>query len=156
MLAAPASGAEAMEAVRSMIARIVLSPAAAGGMEAMLKGDLAQILVICSGSERSNAASGAGVLDVCWRVKCRWMPARITPRLLAADIHAAASHTPKAIIQHTIWLDLRFTLSLRVVAELLAECESIVTAETFRVWLARRAVDCAHCAGQAALSVVIG
>ena len=32
----PELGAEAMEAIRSMIARIVLTPAAPGGMEAVL------------------------------------------------------------------------------------------------------------------------
>jgi putative transposase len=44
---------------------------------------------------------------------------------------------PKAIIQHAIWLHLRFTLSLRDVEELLAECRILVTYETVRVWVAR-------------------
>ena len=44
---------------------------------------------------------------------------------------------PKAIIQHAIWLYLRFTLSLRDVEELLAERGIIVTYETVRVWVAR-------------------
>ena len=44
---------------------------------------------------------------------------------------------PKAIIQHTIWLYLRFTLSLRDVEELLAERGIIVIYETVRVWIAR-------------------
>ena len=44
---------------------------------------------------------------------------------------------PKAIIQHAIWLYLRFTLSLRDVEELLAERGIGVTYETVRVWVAR-------------------
>ena len=44
---------------------------------------------------------------------------------------------PKAIIQHAIWLYLRFTLSLRAVEELLAERGIVVTYETVRVWVAR-------------------
>ena len=55
-------GAEAMEAIRSMITRIVLTPGEAGGMEAVLEGDLAQILTICEGAERKNARRVAGVL----------------------------------------------------------------------------------------------
>ena len=53
-------GAEAMEAIRSMITRIVLTPGEAGGMEAVLEGDLAQILTICAGAERKNARLGGG------------------------------------------------------------------------------------------------
>ena len=44
---------------------------------------------------------------------------------------------PKAIIQHAIWLYLRFTLSLRDVEELLAERGIVVTYETVRVWVSR-------------------
>src|SRR4051812_20277668 len=44
---------------------------------------------------------------------------------------------PKAIIQHAIWLYLRFTLNLRDVEELLAERGILVTHETVRVWVAR-------------------
>ena len=44
---------------------------------------------------------------------------------------------PKAIIQHAVWLYLRFTLSLRDVEELLAERGIMVTYETARVWVAR-------------------
>src|SRR3954468_19202275 len=44
---------------------------------------------------------------------------------------------PKAIIQHAVWLYLRFTLSLRDVEELLAERGIFVTYETVRVWVAR-------------------
>jgi transposase-like protein len=44
---------------------------------------------------------------------------------------------PKAIIQHAIWLYLRFTLSLRDVEELLAERGIVMTHETVRVWVAR-------------------
>ena len=44
---------------------------------------------------------------------------------------------PKAIIQHAIWLYLRFTLSLRDVEELLAERGIVVTYETVRVWVGR-------------------
>ena len=43
----------------------------------------------------------------------------------------------KAIIQHAIWLYLRFTFSLRDVEELLAERGIGVTYETVRVWAAR-------------------
>lgn len=44
---------------------------------------------------------------------------------------------PKVIIQHAIWLYLRFTLSLRDVEELLAERGIMVTYETVRVWVAQ-------------------
>jgi putative transposase len=44
---------------------------------------------------------------------------------------------PEAIIQHAIWLYLRFTLSLRDVEEPLAERGIIVTYKTVRVWVAR-------------------
>jgi putative transposase len=44
---------------------------------------------------------------------------------------------PQAVIQHAIWLYLRFTLSLRDVEELLAERGIVVTYETVRVWVAR-------------------
>src|SRR5687767_14066049 len=44
---------------------------------------------------------------------------------------------PKVIIQHAIWLYVRFTLSLRDVEELLAERGILVTYETVRVWVAR-------------------
>ena len=53
-------GAEAMEAIRAMITRIVLRPGEAGGMKAVLEGDLAQILTICAGAERKNARLGGG------------------------------------------------------------------------------------------------
>ena len=42
---------------------------------------------------------------------------------------------PQAVIQHAIWLYLRFALSLRDVEELLAERGIVVTYET--VWVAR-------------------
>jgi transposase-like protein len=44
---------------------------------------------------------------------------------------------PKAIIQHAIWLYLRFTLSLRDVEELLAARGIVVTYGSVRVWIAR-------------------
>ncbi len=44
---------------------------------------------------------------------------------------------PNAIIQHAIWLYLRFTLSLRDVEKLLAERGIVVTYETVWVWGAR-------------------
>ena len=44
---------------------------------------------------------------------------------------------PKAIIQHAIWLYLRFHLSLREVEEPLAGRGVVVTYETVRVWVAR-------------------
>ena len=44
---------------------------------------------------------------------------------------------PRLIIQHAVWLYLRFTLSLRDVEELLAERGIVVTYETIRIWVAR-------------------
>jgi hypothetical protein len=56
VLADPELGPEAMDAIRAMIAKIVLTPGVDGGMEAMLEGDLARILTICAGAaERTNA-----------------------------------------------------------------------------------------------------
>ena len=60
VLADPKLGPEAMDAIRAMIARIVLTPRAAGGMEAVLEGDLARILAICAGAEHANARLGGG------------------------------------------------------------------------------------------------
>jgi putative transposase len=42
---------------------------------------------------------------------------------------------PAEIIQHAIWLHLRFTLSYRDVEELLAECGVDVSYETVRRWV---------------------
>ena len=63
LLADAELGVEAMEAIRSTITRIVLTPRAEGGMDALLEGDLARILAICAGAERTNARrEAAGVL----------------------------------------------------------------------------------------------
>ena len=42
---------------------------------------------------------------------------------------------PPEIIRQAIWLYLRFTLSLRDVEDLLAECGIIVSYETVRRWV---------------------
>ena len=42
---------------------------------------------------------------------------------------------PPAIIQHAVWLYLRFTLSFRDVEDLMAEREFIVSYETIRRWV---------------------
>ena len=42
---------------------------------------------------------------------------------------------PAEIIQHAIWLYLRFTLSYRDVEEVLAECGLDVSYETVRRWV---------------------
>ena len=60
LLADAELGVEAMEAIRSTITRIVLTPRAEGGMEAVLEGDLARILAICAGAERTNARRVSG------------------------------------------------------------------------------------------------
>jgi transposase-like protein len=52
---------------------------------------------------------------------------------------------PNAIIQHAIWLYLRFTLSLRDVEELLAERGIVVTYETVWAWVARFGPLIARC-----------
>lgn len=56
-----------------------------------------------------------------------------------AFLHPAyrGSRFPKPIIQHAIWLYLRFTFSLRDVEELLAEHGIGVTYETVQIWVAR-------------------
>jgi site-specific DNA recombinase len=60
VLADPELGAEAMEAIRAMITRIVLTPGADGGMEAVLEGDLARILAICEDATNRNARRMGG------------------------------------------------------------------------------------------------
>ena len=60
LLADAELGVEAMEAIRSTITRIVLTPRAEGGMDALLEGDLARILAICAGAERTNARRVSG------------------------------------------------------------------------------------------------
>ena len=49
-----------MAAIRSTISRIVLTPVPDGGLDAMLEGDLARILAICTGAERANARLAGG------------------------------------------------------------------------------------------------
>ena len=72
VLTDPELGPEAMAAIRAMIARIVLTPAAESGMAAMLEGDLARIL-ICAGAERTNARRVNGGRSMTFRnVKYRW------------------------------------------------------------------------------------
>jgi DNA invertase Pin-like site-specific DNA recombinase len=60
VLADPELGPEAMAAIRSMIGRIVLTPGENGGVEAVLEGDLARILAVCAGAERTNARLAGG------------------------------------------------------------------------------------------------
>ena len=60
VLADPGLGPEAMDAIRAMIARIVLTPRPTGGMEVVLEGDLARILAICEGAEHRNARLSGG------------------------------------------------------------------------------------------------
>jgi putative transposase len=48
-------------------------------------------------------------------------------------------HFPPAVIQHAVWLYLRFTLSYRDVEELLAERGLDLSYETVRRWVLRRA-----------------
>ena len=50
-------------------------------------------------------------------------------------ISYARHHFPPGIIQHAIWLYLRFTLSFRDVEDLLAECGLEVSYETVRRWV---------------------
>ena len=56
---------------------------------------------------------------------------------------------PPPIIQHTIWLYLRFTLSYRDVEELLAERGLEVSYETVRGWVLKFGPElrgyCLHC-----------
>jgi hypothetical protein len=53
---------EAMELIRSLIDKIVLTPKEEGGLEAVLHGDLARILVLCStGAEEMEPIRAIGV-----------------------------------------------------------------------------------------------
>jgi site-specific DNA recombinase len=54
LLVDPDARDEAMELIRSMIEKIVLTPKSEGGMAAELHGDLARILQICAGSAKQN------------------------------------------------------------------------------------------------------
>ena len=61
LLADPELAPEAMEAIRALIARIVLSPREGGpGLHADLHGDLARILLICAGARNENARLEGG------------------------------------------------------------------------------------------------
>ena len=53
-------GVKAMEAIRSTITQIVLTPQAESGMDAMLEVDLARILAICASAESTNARREGG------------------------------------------------------------------------------------------------
>jgi site-specific DNA recombinase len=57
VLAGPELGAEAAEAIRSLVSRIVLAPRAGGGVDAVLEGDLARILAICGGAAAAGNAN---------------------------------------------------------------------------------------------------
>jgi putative transposase len=52
-------------------------------------------------------------------------------------ISYARLHYPPSIVQHVVWLYLRFNLSLRDVEDLLAERGLDVSYETVRRWVAR-------------------
>jgi site-specific DNA recombinase len=60
---------EAMELIRSLIDKIVLTPKEGGGMDALLHGDLARILALCStgqqgaGQQKALRAAGVGGLS---------------------------------------------------------------------------------------------
>ena len=60
LLADPELASEAMEAIRALIARIVLTPRPAGGLDAVLHGDLAQILTIAETAQTQDARRVAG------------------------------------------------------------------------------------------------
>ena len=60
---------------------------------------------------------------------CLW------PLLTMAKISYAGYRFPPEIIQQTIWLYLRFTLSFRDVEDLLAERDITVSSETIRRWV---------------------
>jgi putative transposase len=51
------------------------------------------------------------------------------------SISYARHHYPPSVIQHSVWLYLRFTLSYRDVEELLAERGLDVSYETIRRWV---------------------
>ena len=52
-------------------------------------------------------------------------------------ISYARLHYPPSIVQHAVWLYLRFNLSLRDVEDLLAERSLDLSYETVRRWVAR-------------------
>ena len=52
-----------------------------------------------------------------------------------AEVSYRRHHFPPVIIQHTVWLYLRFTLSYRDVEELLAERKLDISYETVRCWV---------------------
>ena len=86
-------GVEAMAAIRSTNTRIVLTPRAEGGMEAVLEGDLAAILTICEGAERANARLGGGRSgDVPGRQLSVVAGARNTLHLLSSATFGGAKH----------------------------------------------------------------
>ena len=60
LLSDPELGPEAMDAIRSMIGKIMLTPGEGGGVEAVLEGNLARILAICAAPERSDARRVSG------------------------------------------------------------------------------------------------
>ena len=74
LLADPELAGEAMEAIRALIERIVLTPRPAGGLDAVLHGDLAQILTIAEAAQTRDArrvvggrSGGVPLVD------CRWL-----------------------------------------------------------------------------------
>ncbi len=53
-------------------------------------------------------------------------------------------HFPPAIVQHSVWLYARFSLSYRDVEDLLAERGIVVSYETIRRWVAKFGPQIAH------------
>ena len=60
LLADPELAGEAMEAIRALIEKIVLTPRPAGGLDAVLHGDLAQILTIAEAAQTQEARRAVG------------------------------------------------------------------------------------------------
>ena len=60
LLADPELALQAMAAIQALITRIALTPREEGGLAVDLHGDLAQILLICAGTECNNARLAGG------------------------------------------------------------------------------------------------
>src|SRR4030088_2878139 len=71
-----------------------------------------------------------------------------------ASISYARHQFPPAVIQHAVWLYLRFTLSYRDVEDLLAERGLDISYETVRRWVRKRCLDATFRSG--GLRVIVG
>ena len=62
-----------MELIRSLIEKIVLTPKEGGGVDALLHGALARILVLCSEQQKAPEADAVRGFSLWWFFSLWWL-----------------------------------------------------------------------------------